>query len=116
MRLTFHDVSAAYSSQVSYVPVAPSIVARPIPRGDYTFIQRRVGMTRTRRVGLFIAMGTVWPLQAGELSAQERRGVVSHPPLLKMVLPDTANREVAVYEVEYEPGGINPRHQHPAAI
>jgi len=33
-----------------------------------------------------------------------------------MVLPNTANQEVAVYEVEYEPGGMNPRHLHPAAI
>ena len=41
---------------------------------------------------------------------------MSHPPLLKMVVPDTANQEVAVYHVEYEPGGINPRHLHPAAI
>ena len=33
-----------------------------------------------------------------------------------MVLPNTANQEVAVYETEYEPGGVNPRHLHPAAI
>src|SRR5262245_30219472 len=38
------------------------------------------------------------------------------PPLLKRVLPNTANQEVAVYEAEYEPGGMNPRHLHPAAI
>jgi quercetin dioxygenase-like cupin family protein len=36
--------------------------------------------------------------------------------VLKTVLPDTANLEVAVYETEYAPGGINPRHLHPAAI
>jgi len=53
---------------------------------------------------------------AGPTGSQERKGIVSHPPLLKMVVPDTANQEVAVYEVEYEPGGINPRHLHPAAI
>jgi quercetin dioxygenase-like cupin family protein len=35
---------------------------------------------------------------------------------LKKVLPDTGDREVAVYETEYAPGGINPRHLHPAAI
>jgi quercetin dioxygenase-like cupin family protein len=33
-----------------------------------------------------------------------------------MALPNTANQEVGVYEVEYEPGGMNPRHLHPAAI
>ena len=48
--------------------------------------------------------------------SQERQGVISHPPLLKMVLPNTTNMEVAVYETEYAPGGINPRHLHPAAI
>ena len=54
-------------------------------------------------------------LQA-EPAASQRRGVIPHAPLLKMVVPNTANQEVAVYEAEYEPGGINPRHLHPAAI
>lgn len=48
--------------------------------------------------------------------AQEKRGVISHAPLLKTAVPDTANQEVAVYHAEYEPGGINPRHLHPAAV
>ena len=48
--------------------------------------------------------------------ANEKRGVIPHAPLLKSVLPNTANQEVAVYETEYAPGGINPRHLHPAAI
>jgi quercetin dioxygenase-like cupin family protein len=48
--------------------------------------------------------------------SQQRQGAIPHPPLLRMVLPDTANQEVAVYETEYAPGGINPRHLHPAAI
>ena len=55
-------------------------------------------------------------LQAQPAGSQERRGVIPHPPLLKSLLPDTANQEVAVYEAEYAPGGINPRHLHPAAI
>jgi quercetin dioxygenase-like cupin family protein len=58
----------------------------------------------------------LWMLQAERATAQERRGVIPHPPLLKIVLPGTANQEVAVYETEYAPGGINPRHLHPAAI
>jgi quercetin dioxygenase-like cupin family protein len=65
-------------------------------------------------------MGVLCLLQtqpaAGQETRQEKRGVTSHPPLLKSVLPGTANQEVAVYEVEYAPGGINPRHLHPAAI
>ncbi len=48
--------------------------------------------------------------------AQEKRGVIPHAPLLKTAVPNTANQEAAVYHVEYEPGGINPRHFHPAAI
>ena len=55
-------------------------------------------------------------LQAQPAAGQEKRGVIPHAPLLKQVLPDTANLEVAVYETEYAPGGINPRHLHPAAI
>jgi len=53
---------------------------------------------------------------AGPAGAQERRGVIAHPPLFKMMLPNTQDQEVAVYETEYAPGGINPRHLHPAAI
>lgn len=55
-------------------------------------------------------------LQAEPAASQEKRGVTPHAPLLKTVLPATANLEVAVYETEYAPGGINPRHLHPAAI
>ena len=63
-----------------------------------------------------IAFATVASLAIAPATAQERKGIISHPPLLKMLVPDTANREVAVYQAEYEPGGINPRHLHPAAI
>src|SRR5262249_301788 len=49
----------------------------------------------------------LYVLQAQPAASQERRGVIPHEPLLKTVLPDTANLEVAVYE---------PRHLHPAAI
>ncbi len=70
-----------------------------------------------RSVALGIAIvGGLCMLQAQPAAAQEKRRVIPHPPLLKMVLPDTANQEAAVYEVEYAPGGINPRHLHPAAI
>lgn len=48
--------------------------------------------------------------------ADERRGIIPHAPLLKTAVPNTANQEVAVYHVEYEPGGVNPRHFHPAAV
>src|SRR5215471_2623190 len=64
----------------------------------------------------FVAVGLAAMFAAGAVAAQERRGVIAHPPLLKMVLPNTQDQEVAVYETEYAPGGINPRHLHPAAI
>ncbi|MEW6453530.1 MAG: cupin domain-containing protein [Pseudomonadota bacterium] len=74
-------------------------------------------MTRTLILGA-IGIATAGGLllnQPERAGAQERSGVTSHPPLLKTVLPNT-NQEVAVYNVEYAPGGINPRHLHPAAI
>ncbi len=57
------------------------------------------------------------PAPAQEMpSAQVKQGAIPHEPLLRRVLPNTANQEVMVFEAEYAPGGINPRHFHPAAI
>lgn len=67
-------------------------------------------------VGAIPLMGLLVLCVAVPAGSQQRQGVIPHPPLLKMVLPDTANQEVAVYETEYAPGGTNPRHLHPAAI
>ncbi|MBX3382173.1 MAG: cupin domain-containing protein [Phycisphaeraceae bacterium] len=53
---------------------------------------------------------------AQPVASQEKKGVIPHTPLLKTAVPDTKNQEVAVYHVEYAPGGINPRHYHPAAV
>ncbi|WP_449423870.1 cupin domain-containing protein [Rhodanobacter lindaniclasticus] len=63
-----------------------------------------------------VVIGVLCMLQAGPAVSQEKHGVISHAPLLQTVLPDTKNLEVAVYETEYAPGNINPRHLHPAAI
>jgi quercetin dioxygenase-like cupin family protein len=73
-----------------------------------------VRLTSQGLVGM-VAIGAL-QLGAATATAQERRGAIPHPPLLKMDLPNTANQEVSVYEAEYAPGGINPRHLHPAAI
>jgi quercetin dioxygenase-like cupin family protein len=54
-------------------------------------------------------------LQSALVCAQEQAGI-THTPLLKSVLPDTANQEVVVWDTVYAPGAINSRHQHPAAI
>ncbi len=52
-------------------------------------------------------LGALFMLQP-EPAASQRRGVIPHAPLLKMVVPNTANQEVAVYEAEYEPAGSTP--------
>ena len=70
-------------------------------------------MAPTANAVLFAALVS---LVIAPATAQERKGIISHPPLLKMLVPDTANQEVAVYETEYAPRGINPRQLHPAAI
>ena len=62
------------------------------------------------------ALGVLCMLQVGPAISQEKRGAIPHAPLLKTLVPRTENLEVAVYEAEYAPGGINPRHLHPAAI
>jgi quercetin dioxygenase-like cupin family protein len=73
-------------------------------------------MVPTMKTTAFAVAAIVFLFEAAPAGSQERQGVISHPPLFKMVLPNTANLEVAVYETEYAPGGINPRHLHPAAI
>jgi quercetin dioxygenase-like cupin family protein len=79
------------------------------------------GKIRMAKIFLLNALGVtalaaLCMLPARPSAGQEKRGVIPHAPLLKMVLPGTANQEVAVYETEYAPGGINPRHLHPVAI
>jgi quercetin dioxygenase-like cupin family protein len=46
---------------------------------------------------------------------QEKAGI-THTALLKSVLPGTNGQEVTVWDTEYAPGAVNPRHLHPAAI
>src|SRR3954449_11709915 len=46
---------------------------------------------------------------------QERTGVVS-AALFASVVPDAGDNEVSVLDVRYAPGGMNPRHFHPAAV
>ena len=41
---------------------------------------------------------------------------ITHTPLLKSVLPGTSSEEVIVWDTEYSPRAVNPRHLHPAAI
>jgi len=41
---------------------------------------------------------------------------ITHKSLLKSDIPGTSGQEVIVWDTEYAPRGINPRHYHPAAI
>src|SRR4051812_46152566 len=73
--------------------------------------------TRTFSRFVLVAAVTAFVLiHAQGTIADERRGIIPHAALLKRAVPDTANQEVAVYHAEYEPGGVNPRHFHPAAV
>jgi quercetin dioxygenase-like cupin family protein len=49
-------------------------------------------------------------------SPAKAKAGITHTPLLKEVLPGTANEEVIVWDTEYAPGAVNPWHLHPAAI
>jgi quercetin dioxygenase-like cupin family protein len=54
-------------------------------------------------------------LYAGPVVGQEKPGI-THTPLLKSDLPNSNGQEVIVWDTEYAPGAVNPRHLHPAAI
>jgi quercetin dioxygenase-like cupin family protein len=41
---------------------------------------------------------------------------ITHKSLLKRDIPGTSGQEVIVWDTEYAPRGINPRHFHPAPI
>jgi quercetin dioxygenase-like cupin family protein len=41
---------------------------------------------------------------------------ITHKSLLKRDVPGTSGQEVIVWDTEYAPRGINPRHFHPTAI
>jgi len=48
-------------------------------------------------------------------TAHQRTGVTS-AEMFETAIPNTANMEVTVLDVRYQPGGVNPRHFHPAAV
>ena len=52
---------------------------------------------------------------AGPVAGQDKSGI-THTPLLRSELPKSNGEEVIVWDTEYAPGAINPRHLHPAAI
>lgn len=64
-------------------------------------------------IGVATAAALCIPLSAPAYAQQTG---ITHTPLLKSVVPNTANQEVTVWDTEYAPGAINHRHMHPAAI
>ena len=48
-------------------------------------------------------------------NVQQRIGVTS-AEMFEKAIPNKPNMEVTVLEVRYQPGGVNPRHFHPAAV
>ncbi len=55
-------------------------------------------------------------MQHPQSAPAQEKPRITHTPLLKNVLPGTADQDVIVWETEYEPGAVNARHLHPAAI
>jgi quercetin dioxygenase-like cupin family protein len=49
------------------------------------------------------------------LMAQSKPGI-AHTALLRTELANSGGKEVVVWDTEYEPGAINPRHLHRSAI
>jgi quercetin dioxygenase-like cupin family protein len=64
---------------------------------------------------LILLVGALCTVQPVSVPAKDKAGI-THTPLLKSVLPGTQNEEVIVWDTEYAPGVVNPRHVHPAAI
>ena len=66
---------------------------------------------------IFAATLATWCITASAQApnVQQRIGVTS-AELFEKAIPNTQNMEATVLEVRYQPGGVNPRHFHPAAV
>jgi quercetin dioxygenase-like cupin family protein len=61
------------------------------------------------------ALAGICAIHCQSALGQDRSGI-THAPLLKTELPNAQAQEVIVWDTQYAPGAINPRHLHPAAI
>jgi quercetin dioxygenase-like cupin family protein len=59
---------------------------------------------------------TIHPPDLAMPDATHGKVGITHKSLLKTDIPGTSGQEVVVWDTEYAPRGINPRHYHPAAI
>ena len=64
---------------------------------------------------LVAAVGALASSQYVSAIAESKVGI-THTALLKTELPNSGGKEVIVWDTEYEPGAINPRHLHQSAI
>jgi quercetin dioxygenase-like cupin family protein len=55
-------------------------------------------------------------VNADDVHGTPQKTGVTARELYEQLVPDTANKEVTVLDVRYEPGAINRRHFHPAAV
>ena len=64
------------------------------------------------------ALGMLCMLMSQPAASQEthEKSAITHTPLLKSELPNSGGQEVIVWDTEYAPGAVNPRHFHPATI
>jgi quercetin dioxygenase-like cupin family protein len=64
-----------------------------------------------------IAMSISMPALQGQegKALSQKTGVVS-AELFAGLVPDEGDKEITVLDVRYAPGGMNPRHFHPAAV
>jgi quercetin dioxygenase-like cupin family protein len=61
------------------------------------------------------AVIALWLVHPNHATSQERPAI-THTPLLQRALAGSGGQEVVVWDTEYAPGAVNPRHLHPAAI
>lgn len=66
----------------------------------------------------------IWPALSQSMNnphhdmpdASKGKQGITHKALLRTEVPDSNGQEVIVWDTEYAPRAINPRHYHPAAI
>jgi quercetin dioxygenase-like cupin family protein len=80
-------------------------------------LTRRTHLAGPSRINVprIAALACLCLLAAGPVVGQDKSGI-THTPLLRSELPNSNGQEVIVWDTEYAPGAINPRHLHPAAI
>jgi quercetin dioxygenase-like cupin family protein len=74
---------------------------------------RRSSFALLLGIAMTASMPALWGEESKDLS--QKTGVVSSE-LFARVVADAGDREVTVLDVRYAPGGMNPRHFHPAAV